>query len=735
MVRFAMALTTVLALACGGAVTEETTTVEPEAADAPEEEPVRLLTQEEAARAATQAMRTHVRARELVEACEEDADAEGCREGENLFRVAADTWRSLIEGRPGDDSHPEWSFMLAQASLHAGAFDSSAEAAERYLASGEDQWRVQAARVLVQARERSLAAEMISVREEPPEPQGQPPAVRAIDMPPKVRSLFDARARFVEIVPPEADEENDARSHRLANALLLHHYGDWELARPALRQVFEEGCAGDSAWDGAKEAWVALRDEALSLGRFDAIQSLGEELGRRRCDFGEEGPVACGADSRHPQCLASVDRVSGRLHHGRQLMLRAEHARGQERRRWAARAGGAYLEALEGDSELSRIARVTALEEAGRAYRLAEDAERAAQVDARIVDEVTTIGLSVADASFARVTIASALARQLTAAVAEDEHASAVRIAEHLLEDRFDMVELSEEREAARRALPQALAALGRHTEASRALMALAEASTDPAERLRAELDAALILSEGGPCRRSMRPLSAFVRAHEEEAEAHREVIEALWKVAECEQGRRRTAALQQIIDVANAAGNVHGEVRSQVAAATFELVDVDLEAFERTRIRLPRVDTVEDFVGALRDALEEPNGRAEELVDAYGEVEAAGDAQWTAAAKYEAGRVMLALEEIARGASWQIPSDLQRQRRELNERAFEQLRGITETRVQQIIDAEAAPIHCRAGALFRDAVAIAHRQNARSERITAAQEALREGSWPRCSF
>jgi hypothetical protein len=317
----------------------------------------------------------------------------------------------------------------------------------------------------------------------------------------------------------------------------------------------------------------------------------------------------------------------------------------------------------------------------------------------------------------------------------EDRPADAVRVAERLLEARYEMVELREEREAARRALPRALAALGRHAEASRALSALAEASTDPAERRRAELDAALIHSEGGACRRSMRPLSTFVRVHAEEPEAHREVIEALWKIAECEQGRRHRAALQQIIDVARAADNVHGEVRSQVAAATFELVDVDLEAFERTRIRLPRVDTVEDFVGALHDAVEGPSGRAEELADAYGDVEAAGDPEWTAAARYEAGRVMLVLEEVVRGASWQIPADLSRQRRELNERAFEQLRGITETRVEQIIDAEAAPIRCRAGALFREAVALARRHDVSSERVTSAREALREGPWPRCGF
>ena len=93
-------------VACGGAATEVPLTggaesgTETEAAP----EPVRLLDDEEAARAQTQAMQAHLRARELRTMCEEDGDSSAYAEAENFFRIAADTWRSLVEGRPDDEA-------------------------------------------------------------------------------------------------------------------------------------------------------------------------------------------------------------------------------------------------------------------------------------------------------------------------------------------------------------------------------------------------------------------------------------------------------------------------------------------------------------------------------------------------------------------------------------------------------------------------------------------------------
>ncbi len=426
MLAVALAVAAVAAAACGTTAAET-----PAAAGEPggdteggESAPPRLLDDAEAARTETQAMQTHVQASGLLSRCEQEGDRAACEQAEDLFRVAADTWRALVEGRPDEAGNASWSFMLSQALLHAGSYARAAEAAATYVASGAEEWRAQAARIGVSASERAIEAEVLPVREEPPEAQGQPPEVEPAELPGHVLRLFDARASFVEVVG-EAEPET-ARRYVLANAELLFRYGHWERAQAALREVFTAGCTGDGAWDGAAAAWRLLREMSLRLGRLDAVRLLGEEVTSLGCDFGEPDAPVCGADSDHPQCLARADAVSWRLSGGTRFMQRAERAGGDERRRWARRAGEAFLAALNAEGELDARGRVAALDEAAGAFRLAGDAERAAEVDRRIVRDVDPATLDEADRPFAVVTVASALARRLEEAILAERHAEVV---------------------------------------------------------------------------------------------------------------------------------------------------------------------------------------------------------------------------------------------------------------------------------------------------------------------
>src|SRR5690606_18840352 len=102
-------------------------------------------------------------------------------------------------GRP-NDVHPDWLFFLAQARHSAGRFERAAEAAERYVATNAPEWREQAARLAVTARERALAAAGLRARDEPPAAEGSPPAVRAVEIPAPLRGLIAARERLAEIL-------------------------------------------------------------------------------------------------------------------------------------------------------------------------------------------------------------------------------------------------------------------------------------------------------------------------------------------------------------------------------------------------------------------------------------------------------------------------------------------------------------------------------------------------------
>lgn len=728
-VRTSMIVAVLCTAGCGGGAVEGPTAPESGAGGDERAEAVpRLLDEEQAARMQAQAMQTHVRARALQARCDEEGDREACEQAEDMFGLAADTWRALVVGRPNDEAIVDWSFMLSQALFHSGHFADAAEAADRYVQSGASQWRIPAARILVEASERAIEAEVLPVREEPPEPEGQPPEVEPIEMPEHVRRLFDARARFVEIAGDDLAERETVRRYALANAELLYRYGHWERAEEALTALFQAGCAGEGAWEGGAAAWRMLRAMYLSLGRYDAVRLLGEELGARGCDFGEEGTPACAEGSEHPRCLARSDRVSWRLQGGMRFLQRAERTRGEERQRWARRAGEAFLAALNVEGELDARGRVTALVEAGRAFRDAGDTERASEVDRRILREVDPDALEEEDRPFARVTIASALSRLLEAAVAAEDHGQVIELARRLVADDLDLPELSTERERARAVLAETLSAMGRHVEASRAYDEVATATEDPAERRAAELASALELLASGSCARARRPLRTFAEAHGEEPQARDGVIRALWELAMCERSgsRAHTQALEAVARAGSRSGpSLSPESRAYVAEAVFRLVDRDFDAATRFRIRVGRGENIEDLGAGLDAQLVESRDRLRSLIEGYARVERIGDPRWAISARYRAGQALEALERAVLEASWEIPADLHRQRRDLTPAAFAQLLGIVESRAREILAARAEAVRCSALGHYQRAVQLAETADVDSDEVRAARERI----------
>jgi len=722
-------------IADGGEPTDE------EASSERQAPPPRPLTDDEAARTQAQAMSTHTRARELQQRCDEGNDEEACTSARNLFRIAADTWAALVGGRPDDEGVADWSFMHAQALFHAESYWQAGEAAERYLAAGgSPQWRVQAARLLVTARERALQAGRVQVqlREAPPPVRGQPPTVEELTLPEAVRGLFGARERFLESVTPEEDEDRTRRQYGLDNALLLYRYGHWERARTLLQGILEAGCTGEGAWNGAKTAWATLRQMAVALERWDAVLALGQQLRDRSCTFGEDAAPTCGADSDHPSCIARADAVSGRLRGGTRLMQRAEQSRGAERRRWAGRAGDAFLQALE-MAELPPAGRVAALTQAAAAFRAAGDRARAAEVDRRIIDEVDPGRLEALDRPMAVEAVASALSRSAEAAVAAGHHEDVVRFAQRLTSPDFDLPELSDERARALRMLPASMVALGRHRDAAAAFSAVAAGTDDVASRREATLSAALELVAASDCRRALPALRSFVDAHRADEGARDSVVRALWQGGQCQ--RSRAGVSQAVLDdiaalVADGRGTLGPEARGHAGEAAFQMADRDFDAVVRVRIELPRGENVEELAEALRERLREPAERVAQLLQRYDGVERFDDARSIVAARDRGGLALEALASAVLAARWQIPNDLQQQRRAITAASFEQLRRIVESRVGEILEAQATPIRCRAASRFHRAARAASRgviDSEHSREASARLEAIGNGIVSRC--
>lgn len=711
--------------ACGGAGAESPRASSDEGAGgerppAVREEPARILDEEEAEQTHLQAMQLHVRAEERRRLCEEGDEA-ACGQVRQLFELTADTWRALIEGRP-DNEAAEWSFMLAQARLHSGRNDAAAEAADHYLALGAPEWRTQAAQLLVTARERSL--EGVLVRETAPRAEGDPPVLRALEIPAPLQQLSDARARLAEVLAESGADPAARRAIALENALVLHRYGHWERAQEALRPLLDEGCAGEGAWEGGAIAWRALREIASSLRRHDAVRALGDDVERRSCDFGGTAPV-CDDSSEHPRCLAIADRVAWRLRGGILFLQRAEQARGAERSQLAIRAGEAFLAALELEGELDARGRIIALVQASGAFRMAGAAPRAAEVDERIVREVHPAAIDEMHRALALTALASALSRQLEAALAASSHERVAAIAPAILAPALDRPALAEQRSRARSALPEALVALGRHADASQAFTALAAADGDPSVRREAELRAALALVPARNCSAATRPLRAFVTAHAAEAGAHDGVVRALWQLAECQRSgsRQHLAALEEVAQIERA--GLGAEARGYVAEATFRLVDREFESATRHRLQVPAGENVEDLTPNLREQLAGPTERVRELLQGYARVELLGVGRWSAAARQRSGAALEALERAVLEASWELPLDLQRQRRTLNAANFAQIQRIVELRSAELLRAQAVIIRCRAAVHYRRAVQIAGAAGVDSPEAQAARERL----------
>lgn len=713
----------VLCFACGGspAPAAETAAEVEEAPPLPTEP----LGPEEAAQAQTQALRSFLRAREHDARCTETREESECQRARHLFRVAADTWNALLVGRRDDDTAAaDWTFMHAQALLRAGRPVQAADSAERYIAHGDNpEWRVRAAEILVTCRERAITDANVEVRTAPPEPSDG--NVEPIALPDEVRLLREARARYIETVPEASDAEHKRRGFALENALVLHRYGHFDEARTELRPIFEAGCTGEGAWDGAASAWRTMREIAILLGRYDAVAELGREIATRSCDFGAPEPQ-CDGLGDDPRCLARTDAVSVQLRTGTTLLQRAQYARPNERARWANRAGEAFLSAIR-ESNLAPLARLAALTQAATAFRAAQNAEQATAVDRRIASEVDPSTFEEAERPQVVEVVAAALLRILALARRSNAHEDVVLVAARLLTDDFDLPELADERETARSIVPASLTALNRHREASEAWTALAESTADARVRREAELAAALAWVTAADCRRAGTALSAYARAHRGEDGAGDSVIRALYEYAMCQrEGAARQRALDEVAEAAGEARDaLSAESKGRAAAATLAIVDRDFAALDRLRIRIPRGENTEALVTDLREELAEPAAEVRELVAGYDRVVAFGDARASAHAHYRAGLALEKLAAVVLAATWTVPQDLERQRRDLTREAYDQLRGIVEARAAEVLEAQARPIRCLAAQRFEASIGVAQRGSVESEHATEARARL----------
>ena len=710
-----------LSIACGGGANGQpdespspsTSGAEHEATPTPPPRRERL-DDDAVAAARTQALSTHTMAGQAYTHCLESHEMGDCVRAQGLYGIAADTWASLLAGRADDADAPEWRFMHAQALFRADRFAEAAEAFERHLDEGvSGEWQAQAQWMLIVACEHLVDEAIergdLARRTDPPAAAGQPPSVPSLNLPVPIARLQAARARYVEHVEAGQDFDDHLRHYALAHALTLYRYGHWTEAEPELTALFNAGCAGDAAWDGARTAWLALRGIATGRGRLDALADLGEALESQACSFG--GVAAdCAADPQHPVCLARADAARIRRVGGERFMQRAQHSQGEERTRWATRAGTTYLASLETQPAPSAFTRALALSHAAAAFVLAGDATRLADVDGQLM-ALNLDDFEGSEREFAVQELAHALVRRMQFARAASDHAAVARLAPRLLDPALDTPDLTLERNRARQLLAQSQAALGHHREAAAAYHQLADATQDADVRREASLQAALEERQVEGCRRGRDGLRHFAATYTGQASAREGVVRVLWELAACErQGSDAYfTALSSLLEAhSSTPGALTLETREHAAEATFRSADRDFDQVTHLRLRLPRVEEVEEFATRIPETIAEPAARVTELVQAYDAVEPLSSNEWSIAAASRSAAAVKALMDAIEHAEWELPTSVRRTLPQLGQTTASQIHQGTEARIHELLEQQAEHLRCRAAARFSHAANMA---------------------------
>jgi hypothetical protein len=211
------------------------------------------------------------------------------------YRLAAEHYRRYLQTYPNNPGVYDVQYALSDALYGSEQYEESAvEYAAVRDSSLDDRHASASARRVVEAlRHLVRRAEQrgeLDVRDDPeadvPQPEGQPPRVRPLEVPPLVQRLAQAREIYLARVPEAQDQERMRATYDYENALLLDLYGYWPQARARLLRIYEERCTGPSAHESGHVAWLALRRMAMAMSDVEDVVRLTDDLANRACTFG-----------------------------------------------------------------------------------------------------------------------------------------------------------------------------------------------------------------------------------------------------------------------------------------------------------------------------------------------------------------------------------------------------------------------------------------------------------------
>ncbi len=663
----------------------------------------------------------HQQAQTVRRRCVEEQAPELCLKAQELYGLAAKSYQSYIQRYPNDPEAYELQYNLADAYYWSENYEAAArEYAGVRDSNLDDKFLSISARLVVESVKR-LADKaqqdgQIQVREEAPEPAGDPATVKPIPIPKLLLRLARARENYEARVGEEHDKEHLLESYRYNNTLLLYQYGYWDHARSRFADIYNERCVGPRADETGRVAWINLRNIAVSANDTELVRQLSVDLQERKCTFSPEGTEVAAVDCSKsenkddPRCIAGSDLTNLRYRDSVAIFERAEKAKNPKKaRRLYEKAASELVKAV--NQEPNHAQAPLALEKAAIALERTSRNESAGRLYQRIIDEVGPRKAETDEEQKSLDAILSnayfRLAYNANRFFDFDRAVESYRV----LADSKRFATSQDPGMKTRRedALINAAKILEYQQQYSRAAdyyRQAAEMMSDQDEVMVAYYRVAEMAFKQRQWGKAMTAMREFIARYSRDSKAGELVVQAYWRIAQCREELRQTrdyrGALQDVVTAFTRSGQKPGSMAAEYAAeAKFILVDEGFADFEKFAIKAGKPATLKSYVESVTSQITSGSVEAKNRAEGYSGVPTYRRPTWTIAAFVQQGRIYEVLARSVLNTPFVVPNDLQKKMRGLPAYAKDDIKIQVEDTIRQLLDAKVRPIECLAVARY----------------------------------
>ena len=647
------------------------------------------------------------------------------------YQAAATAYRTYLERYPNNPQAYELQYNLADALYWS---ENYTEAALVYGAvrdsNLDDVYLSESARRVVESLRAIIDAEGITIRDEAPPVEGEPPHVSPVEMPQRVQDLAQARELYLARVSEEQDRAGEGvrASYDYNNALLLYWYGYWNEAKERFERIFDERCSGPNANETGRVSWETMLNMAIALDDVEEQRRLATIFSERACTFSPDGG-ACPAPSdeeaiqafcadpdneMEPCCRVRSIGTALAYRDAVQVYEQAQNASGDEQRQLYDRAALMLVQAVNRTPENPQAP--LALEYAALALEQTQRFDSARNIYQRIIDEVGPRQADDPDeqARLDRIVANAYFSVARTARAAFDFEQAVANYQTLVDSPRFARAQDDRIQSFRRDALVNIgvlFEQLQRYSEATRYYQQLDNAPL-PSGEGRAEAEAlkrtvlyriAEISFNRETWSNAIRDMRTFISRYERDTEAGELVVQAYWRIAQARQRLRQTrdywSALQDVVSAYGRSGQAPGSLAAEYAAnAAFLLIDRGMADFEGIRLSLGRPANVQALTGSIVSEMRRALDEGSELVTGYEEVLTYGRPAWQVAALVREGRIFEVAVNAVLNLTIPIPTDIQRQIRGLPSYEREDIELQVQDQVRaEALDPQVRPLECQA--------------------------------------